>query len=659
MTEHPNEREGNDGAGAGGPARPPAAPRPRLLLTLSGLIAAAVVLFLLVRGRPTPEEDPPPPGPQDPRLWYAGPFRNVHPSVGYVPDSRCAECHADVAASYAEHPMGRSLFPITGAPAPPNGPEQKNPFHALGARLQVERRGDAVRHLCSLEGPGGRPIAELGWEVHYAIGSGTRGHSYLTDKDGYLLQTPVSWYSQKGAWDLSPGFTPALLSGRQVFGECLFCHVNRANQVEGPLNRYRQPVFDGHAIGCQRCHGPGELHVSGKGRGKGADGIDPTIVNPKHLTPTLRQAVCEQCHLQGAARTLARGQAMYDFRPGMPLEEFRSVFIRAAEADGGRKAIGHVEQMYESRCFQGDAGPRQLGCVSCHDPHERVPPQRRVSHYRARCLQCHADKGCSVPPPERARRSPQDSCIDCHMPRYGASDIPHTAATDHRIPRDGKAAPRPGARPPREDRHTLLSFYRGRKGVKDEEDDRGRALAVVRLALMGDAAVARGVWDILPVLEGACRRDPHDLPAWEARGYALSMHSQPTDALAVFRAVLAQAPEREDAVVGAAMAAEALGQAEAARGYWRRAVALNPHLPGYRRSLALLLTKKEEWAEARAESEAWVRLDPFSAEARATRVSCLLALGAKAEARAEFARIEALAPPNLHELQIRFGRKLR
>ena len=31
----------------------------------------------------------------------------------------------------------------------------------------------------------------------------------------------------------------------------------------------------------------------------------------------------------------------------------------------------------------------------------------------------------------------------------------------------------------------------------------------------------------------------------------------------------------------------------------------------------------------------------------------------QAEARAEFARVEALAPPNLRELQIRFERKLR
>ena len=42
--------------------------------------------------------------------------------------------------------------------------------------------------------------------------------------------------------------------------------------------------------------------------------------------------------------------------------------------------------------------------------------------------------------PARRRISPDDSCIQCHMPPYAASDVIHTASTDHRIPR--KPAPR-------------------------------------------------------------------------------------------------------------------------------------------------------------------------------------------------------------------------
>jgi hypothetical protein len=631
-----------------------------MILAAAGLLGAAalgLVWFLLPGSPPAaPEARTPPP---DPRLEYAGPFRNVHPSVRYVPDSRCTGCHRTIAAAYAEHPMGRSLWPVAQAPAPPTGEPQNNPFQAFGTRFLVEYTGGGIRHRRTRLDPAGRTVAEQAWDVGYVIGSGTRGYSYLTDHDGYLFQTPISWYSQKKKpWDLSPGFDASLLTGRVIVPGCLFCHANRANHVEGSVNRYTRPVFDGHAIGCQRCHGPGELHI-GAGAGKDAAGMDPTIVNPKHLAADLRQAVCEQCHLQGAVRVLGRGRGLYDFRPGLPAEKFWSVFVRGPGKGTGRQAVGQVEQMYESRCYQGGADPGRLWCASCHDPHERVPPARRVAYYRERCLQCHQQRGCSRPVAERLRRTPQDSCIDCHMPRYGAADIPHTAVTDHRILRDGESAPRKEVRPPPGDGLPVASFYVGRKGVDEEEEQRRRGVALVNLALMGDVAAARAVGHVLPALEAACRRDPDDFPAGEACGYALSLGNQDTEALAAFQAILARAPDRELALVGAATAAETLGQRAAALSYFRRAVAANPWVPAYRRSVVLLLVKQEEWNAARAECEAWLRIEPLSAEARAVRVSCLLATGDKAEARAEFARVEALAPPNLGELRIRFERKLR
>jgi predicted CXXCH cytochrome family protein len=456
--------------------------RVRIIAAVVLLSVTALAVLLLLPARRTADHGPPPP--PDPRLEYTGPFRNVHPSVHYVSDSRCAECHQEIAVSYAGHPMGRSLFPVDRAPAPPTGAEANNPFEAFGTRFLVEGQKGRVRHLrtrLDRAGREGAPAVEQQWEVHYVVGSGTRGYSYFTDRDGYLFQTPISWYSQKKKpWDLSPGLDATLLSGRAVVPDCLFCHANHANYVEGSLNRYTPPVFEGHAIGCQRCHGPGELHVrkdEGGGRRdekqkKRSDSSlnpppsslpgDPTIVNPKYLAANLRDAVCEQCHLQGVARVLGRGRGVYDFRPGLPLESCWSVFVRSAEATPGRdasggpaagspsgqQAVGQVEQMYESRCFQRSRqGLVPLGCVSCHDPHARVPPDRAAAHYRARCLQCHRDAdgggehrrapGCALPRADRLRRAAEDSCIACHMPRHGASDIPHTAVTDHRILRGG------------------------------------------------------------------------------------------------------------------------------------------------------------------------------------------------------------------------------
>src|SRR5205085_12228637 len=120
---------------------------------------------------------------------------------------------------------------------------------------------------------------------------GTRGYSYLSQRDGFLFQTPMSWFSQKRVWDLSPAFTSEALSGRPIPPGCLFCHANRSHHRPGTVNGYRKPVFEGHAIGCERCHGPGELHVRERKESWLAGGdVDHSIVAPGKLSPPLRDA---------------------------------------------------------------------------------------------------------------------------------------------------------------------------------------------------------------------------------------------------------------------------------------------------------------------------------------------------------------------------------
>jgi hypothetical protein len=628
-----------------------------LLATATLLLAGGFTLyFIFFRGSP----GPPPSAPRDPRLEYAGPFLNVDPAVRYVSDDRCADCHSEIARSFADHPMGRSLVPIARALALPEGPGHNLPFEAMGLKFTIGHDKDRVWHRVARLDQAGRPAAEMQWQVDYVIGSGTRGHSYLSDRDGYLCQTPISWFSQKQKWDVSPGFKQDRLTGRPVLPECLNCHANRANYIDGSVNRYREPVFDGHAIGCQRCHGPGELHVVGQEQHDlVVTGLDPTIVNPRHLEPALRNAVCEQCHLLGKQRILRLGRRLDDFRPGLPPDLFWSVFVRAPEAGGGDKAVDQVEQMYESRCFRSGAGPERLGCTSCHDPHERVAPGRRFAYYRNRCLQCHQQKGCSLPLADRVRRTKEDSCIDCHMPRYDSLDIAHTASTNHRIPRDGKAALPSNSQKLLGDGFPVVSFYRDRTGVDRAENDRDLAVALVEMALGGQVSDSRTIGRIVPLLEEAEARDPDDGVAGEAFGYALGMQGRWANSLAAFETVLAKAPDREQSLVGAATAAERLKKTEAMLTYWRRAIEVNPWAPEYRRSFVMSLLEIKAWEEARPECEAWIRLDLTNAEARSLRVICLLAADEKEEARAEFARVEVLAPPNLPELKARFSKKLK
>ena len=75
--------------------------------------------------------------------------------------------------------------------------------------------------------------------MKYALGSGTRGISYLIEHDGRLFQSPISWYGQKKQWDLSPGYDVNNLHfDRPIEPDCLFCHANRVE----PIRAFGQPV---------------------------------------------------------------------------------------------------------------------------------------------------------------------------------------------------------------------------------------------------------------------------------------------------------------------------------------------------------------------------------------------------------------------------------
>jgi Tfp pilus assembly protein PilF len=641
------------------------------------VVAGAVVLMLAGVGawaarhwpRPAPATEGLPAGrPEDPRLTYAGPFLNVHPDVAYVGDESCAGCHRQETLSFRQHPMGRSLLPISRVAARQRyDAGANNPFEALGVQFRVERQGDRVVHRQIGRDEQGQAVYEGDTPIDYVLGSGTRGYSYLTDRDGYVFQSPVSWYSEKQVWDKSPGFSVEGRSGRPVNGMCLFCHANRVRPREGYVNRYEEPLFDGHAIGCERCHGPGGRHAKDPGGRDHVTGADYTIVNPRHLDPELRAAVCEQCHLVGEAGVVRRGRGLFDFRPGMPLAAFWSLFVRETDSDAERKAVGHVEQMYLSRCFlrsewKPEEGKRKLGCTSCHDPHRHVGPQERVAHYRGRCLDCHRERGCSVPEATRRLQSQEDSCIDCHMPRYPAADVAHTASTDHRIlRRPDKDAPAVTSRPGGE--AAIIPFYR--RGLDPGDKDAGRDLGIALPHVMAQsltrrqALAARVGRQAVDLLEAAVRNDPEDVPAREALAEALALVNRQPEALAVYEAVLSGAPQREASLMGAAMLAQSLQQREPALSYWRRAVAVNPWHPYYRASLARMLADQKAWDEARPHCEAWLRLDPANIDARVLWVSSLARTGDKAAAKAEFAKIERLRPPDLPVLQARFAVELR
>jgi tetratricopeptide (TPR) repeat protein len=651
----------------------------RLVVFLCVLIigSGSAVLWMVFRGESHPESQQADQASltEDPRRTYLGPWQNIRPEVAYVGSEACSSCHAKIAESYGRHPMGRSLMPTARIAAQQRyDPASHNPFEAAQSVFRVDRQGERVWQRQTRIDAAGKPIFRKDVEIHYVIGSGNHGRSYLTSKEDYLFQSGISWFGQKQRWDISPGFASEDLWNRPVIAECLHCHANRARLWPGRVNRYQEPIFLGHAIGCERCHGAGEAHVNDPGRfhpvaDAGAwklqanvDKIDATIVNPGKLAWELREAVCQQCHLEGEARVLRRGRELYDYRPGLPLEAFWSIFVAAGASGEDNKAVNHVEQMYSSACFQRSQADRKLGCISCHNPHERVESQHRAAYYRDRCLHCHASgdqnvagKLCCAQALSQRLKSHGNNCVACHMPPYPSSDIAHTASTDHRIVR------RPGA----VERivtgravFPLMSFHRGQVKSHDRELSRDLALAMSRW-IVKKPDQRHYAAQVVSLLDDALVNDRHDLPAWEGKARALFLLARHAEGLAAAEAMLAKVPDDEAALELAGRFAQDLGLLEPALKYWRSAVHANPWMPSYRANLTRLLAVKEDWDELQSSSRIWLELDPASVDAGIHWITCLARSGAGNAARAEFARIEALEPANLNQLRTWFAQLVK
>jgi hypothetical protein len=598
---------------------------------------------------------------EDPRLTFPTSLQNVRPSVEYVGDKACSECHTAIAETYRQHPMGQSVATVASVlPAERFDQDAHNPFKASGLEFKVEKYNGKMIHKTFQRDSQGQVIAESQAEVRYAIGAGKRGRSYLIDRNGYLYQSPISWYAGRKCWDLSPhlGTTIDQLY-RPVLVGCLFCHTNRADWIEQSGNHYRAFAPQDLAIGCERCHGPGELHVKLRQNGNDIPGPDDTIVNPRHLSPALREAVCEQCHLEGLVRIDHAGRQPFDFRPGLPLYLFMSVFVRSSEEGNHFRFASQVEQMYSSKCYHGSQG--SLGCTSCHDPH-RVPAEnQKVLFYRDRCLTCHQVESCSLTPARRRELSRFDSCIECHMQKFENSDIAHMASTDHRILRRADHSGQPGGSSDlRQPEDPSAYFYKDFVRADDFILLRDQGVAMMDQAGLKQPSRHR-LWLARlasPLLDTAVQNRPDDAVALHAEGYAHWLQRRPKRALAAFEKALESAPEREETLAFAAGVAAQLDQVDKALGYWYRARAVNPYSVRAHYELAKLLGEQQGWQAAYEDAHAAVELDPFQLALRRLLIRACLGRGEQGKAFTEFDKLLKLDPGGEKETRKWFKEQL-
>ncbi len=363
-------------------------------------------------------------------------YRNAAPRVRYVGSRPCAECHSEIAAKYMKTAMARSIVPEENFVLPDQAHLPFTVFdRETGESFEVSRRGGGLFQSQYALDPKGRQIFRQDWKIAYAIGSGDSGIGFLIHRDGYLFEAPLSYYAEHKLWSFSPGYEIHNHGFRRpVIADCVGCHSGRPRPVYGSDGLYRDPPFDEMGVGCENCHGPGELHVAERRAGRPIAGkVDTSIVNPVRLSGWMSDNICMKCHQAGDVRVGRPGRHDEDFRPGTALENVMEIFKAPPPRESTSRnpvLLEHYYSMTLSKCYRSSG---TLRCISCHDPHIEPTGENAATYYRSRCQTCHDVHQCKLAVSERQKTTPPDNCIGCHMPKRPIVTISHAALTEHRV----------------------------------------------------------------------------------------------------------------------------------------------------------------------------------------------------------------------------------
>ena len=175
-------------------------------------------------------------------------------------------------------------------------------------------------------------------------------------------------------------------------------------------------------VGCEKCHGPGSLHV--------AHPTKQNIVNPERLDYVRGNDTCIQCHSQGQPLNNPIAGQYYDwpvgFQPGMRLADF----WKLEELKPGTTSFyqfadetAHKNRMQGNDFVQSDMYHRQLRCFDCHEVHSNQNPSNLSDKGNALCLGCHTSsnpaglRGTVAEHTHHAEGSAGSECVACHMPK--------------------------------------------------------------------------------------------------------------------------------------------------------------------------------------------------------------------------------------------------
>ena len=215
------------------------------------------------------------------------------------------------------------------------------------------------------------------------VGSGTRGRTFLFQRDGYWFETPINWYAKKGIWDMAPNYQRAAEMPLTLPADsgCLSCHASNVQAALPDARNHYRAAPSRLAVSPANDATATPRNTSRRG-GKGP------ILNPDKLAANLRDSACLQCHLEAEVSVNRPGHIPLRLSAGdgdIGLSNALRATAMRSEPAGAPPANG------KPFCRAPASAPAatRMTCTTCHDPHGSPSAQESVAFYRSKCLACH------------------------------------------------------------------------------------------------------------------------------------------------------------------------------------------------------------------------------------------------------------------------------
>ena len=250
---------------------------------------------------------------------------------------------------------------------------------------------------------------------------------YFTKVGNDYFPLPAQWDVANQAWsryfvregtDWWVPHYPADNMQRPTGPTCDGCHSVNYNIQTKTVTEWN--------VGCEKCHGPGSLHVARPSRAN--------IVNPARLGAR-GVDVCIQCHSQGQPLANPIQGKYYDWPVGYVVTNDAtkklSDFWKLEDHKLGETTFthfpdgtAHKNRMQGNDFVQSVMYTRGITCFTCHDVHGTDNNADLIRPANELCLQCHGPNSPNGPHTgtiEQHTHHPAGSagneCVNCHMPK--------------------------------------------------------------------------------------------------------------------------------------------------------------------------------------------------------------------------------------------------